>query len=74
LLCALNHAHVRTLPQTAAAGLTANATQFAAEAASLKAAMFTHMWNGTAFCDGICTEVGGASLVCTNYFTLAFGG
>ena len=31
------------------------------------------MWNGTAFCDGVCAEVGGASLVMSNLFTLAFG-
>ena len=57
----------------AAGGRTANASRFAAESAALKSAIVKLMWNGTAFCDGICSEVGGASLVMTNMFTLCFG-
>lgn len=30
-------------------------------------------WNGTAFCDGVCSEVGGNSRMMTNMFFLAFG-
>ena len=33
----------------------------------------TRMWNGTNFCDGICTEVKGNSRVMSNLFALAFG-
>ena len=50
-----------------------NATQFLAEATSLREAIVKHMWNGTAFCDGICTDVKDASLVMTNMFGLALG-
>jgi len=58
----------------AASGIRqANATAFAAAAASLKTAMVATMWNGTAFCDGICSEVDGHSLVMTNMFSLCFG-
>jgi len=56
-----------------AGGRHDNATAFAAEAAALKAAMMAQMWNGSAFCDGVCSEVGGASLVMSNMFTLCFG-
>ena len=31
------------------------------------------MWNGTAFCDGQCDEVGGASKMMSNMFSLCFG-
>jgi hypothetical protein len=31
------------------------------------------MWNGTAFCDGICSEVQGNSRVMTSIFSLCFG-
>jgi len=57
----------------AAAGLKENATKFSAQAASLKKAMVAKMWNGTAFCDGVCSEVHGNSLVMSNMFTLWFG-
>jgi hypothetical protein len=40
-----------------AGGDTGNATQFAAESAGLMKAMKATMWNGTNWCDGICTEV-----------------
>merc|ERR1712217_201173 len=50
-----------------------NATAIAATAASLKEAMVAKMWNGTAFCDGVCEDVHGNSLVMTNIFTLFFG-
>ena len=56
-----------------AGGRTANATAFAAEAASLKAQIVKQMWNGTNFCDGPCSAVGGNSRVMTNMFMLAFG-
>merc|ERR1712190_45691 len=36
-----------------AAGLTANATDFATKAATLKKNMVDKMWNGSAFCDGV---------------------
>ena len=57
------------------AGGDPNATAVAAEAASLKAALRKTMWNGTRFCDRICSEVKGkgASLMMTNMFALAFG-
>ena len=54
-------------------GRTANATQFAQEAASLRKAIVAKMWNGTAFCDGVCSDVHGNSLVMTNMFGLSFG-
>lgn len=59
-----------------AAGSRANATeaaQYAAEGAKLKSAIMSTMWNGTAFCDGICKEVQGNSRVMTNMFSLCFG-
>ena len=51
----------------------ANATRIDAEAAALTKAMMARMWNGSAFCDGVCAEVGAASLVMSSLFTLAFG-
>ena len=42
-------------------------------ASAAQAAIVTHMWNGTAFCDGVCSEVGGNSRMMTNMFLLAFG-
>ena len=57
----------------AAGGAQENATSFAAESSKLTAAMMKQMWNGSAFCDGVCTAVGGHSLVMSNMFTLAFG-
>jgi len=56
-----------------AGGDTENATKFASEAKNLKGAMMEKMWNGTAYCDGICADVHGKSLVMSNMFTLAFG-
>jgi len=50
-----------------------NATRFSTESANLKKAMMDKMWNGTAFCDGICSEVKGNSLVMSNMFSLCFG-
>merc|ERR1712080_310389 len=55
-----------------AGGRKDNATRFA-ESASLKKAMVAMMWNGTAFCDGVCSEVKGNSLVMSNMFSLCFG-
>jgi len=62
------------LAQMMAAGGNASiAATWAEESASLKAAMIAHMWNGSAFCDGVCSEVNGNSRVMSNMFTLAFG-
>jgi alpha-L-rhamnosidase len=44
-----------------------------ATAAALKAEIVKQMWNGTAFCDGPCDAVGGASKMMSNMFTLCFG-
>jgi len=57
----------------AVAGRRDNATKFGKQAAALKAAMMEQMWNGSAFCDGVCSEVGNNSLVMSNLFSLAFG-
>jgi len=57
----------------AAGGRSDNATKFAAAASSLKKKIVEEMWNGTAFCDGVCSEVGGKSLVMSNMFSLCFG-
>lgn len=56
-----------------AAGLDDKASEYAATSESLQKAMMKEMWNGTAFCDGVCSEVGGNSLVMSNMFTLLFG-
>merc|ERR1711881_106372 len=58
---------------SASGNRTANATAFANAAASLKKNIISKMWNGTAYCDGVCSEVGGKSLVMTNMFSLCFG-
>ena len=60
------------LSQMLAAG-GRNGSAIAAEAAALTASIRERMWNGTAFCDGICSEVGGNSRVMSNIFSLAFG-
>ena len=41
----------------AAAGRMENASKFGREAAALRKALMRSMWNGTAFCDGVCSEV-----------------
>lgn len=51
--------------------MTKNAT-YTAEATALSAAIKKYMWNGTQFCDGICSEVDGHSLMMTNMFFLTF--
>ena len=56
-----------------AGGQTANASRFQAESDALFAAMKAQMWNGTAFCDGICSEVGNNSRLMTAIFSLAHG-
>jgi len=56
-----------------AGGHADNATQFAAESAALMKNIKQQMWNGTHYCDGICSEVNGSSLVMSNMFTLCFG-
>ena len=61
------------LAQMLKAGGDADATAMAAEAANLKAGLRKAMWNGTQYCDGICSEVQGHSLMMTNMFALAFG-
>jgi hypothetical protein len=43
-----------------------NGSALAAVAAELKANVKDQMWNGTNFCDGVCSEVKGASLLMTN--------
>ena len=50
-----------------------NATQIAATAAVLKANIVKQMWNGTNYCNGVCSEVNGSSLLMANMFALAFG-
>ena len=57
----------------AAHGWARNATQIAATAAALKASIVKQMWNGTNYCDGICKEVNGSSLLMANMFALCFG-
>jgi hypothetical protein len=57
----------------AAGGRADNASAFAAQAATLTQGIVRGMWNGSHFCDGICSEVGGNSRVMTNMFFLAFG-
>ena len=58
----------------AVAGLAANASQFAQEAATLKTAIVKQMWNTTTgrFCDGICLdpEVQGHSGIYSDMSTL----
>jgi len=56
-----------------AAGQHDKATDFKLKSYRLKTNMMKKMWNGASFCDGICSEVGGKSLVMSNMFTLAFG-
>jgi len=56
-----------------AGGRLGNATRFEAESAGLAKNMKEKMWNGKQYCDGICTEVKGASRVMSNMFMLAFG-
>jgi alpha-L-rhamnosidase len=55
------------------AGLDDKAAEYGTASSGLKQAMMEKMWNGTAFCDGICSEVDGNSLVMSNMFTLLFG-
>jgi alpha-L-rhamnosidase len=50
-----------------------NATRIAATAAALKANIVKQMWNGTNFCNGICKQVNGSSLLMANMFALCFG-
>jgi hypothetical protein len=57
----------------AAGGRAANASAVAAEAAALKANILRLMWNGTAFCDGICAEVGGNARLMSQIYALDFG-
>ena len=63
------------LAQMVAPARPANASVYAAESAALTAAIRAKMWNGTAFCDGICDDpkINGASLVMSNMFSLCFG-
>jgi hypothetical protein len=61
------------LAQMLGAGGAANASAVAAAATALRAAIVREMWNGTAFCDGICAEVEGKALVVSQMFALAFG-
>ncbi len=61
------------LAQMLGAGGASNASAVAATAAALRAAIVREMWNGTAFCDGICAEVDGKALVVSQMFALAMG-
>ena len=54
-------------------GNATGAAKIAATAASLKSEIVKQMWNGTAFCDGPCEDVAGASKMMSNMFTLCFG-
>ena len=54
-------------------GNATGAAKIAATAASLKSEIVKQMWNGTAFCDGPCDDVAGASKMMSNMFTLCFG-
>jgi len=56
-----------------AAGLHEKAKAFKQQSFNLKRAINEKMWNGTAYCDGICSEVHNKSLVMSNMFTLWFG-
>jgi len=56
-----------------AAGDDEKAADFGKQASDLKQAITKYMWNGTAYCDGVCSEVGGKSLIMSNMFTLFFG-
>ena len=61
----------------AAAGSTANASLYASQSESIKAAMVKLMWdpNASRYCDGACTDpaVNGHGGVTTDYFTSYFG-
>ena len=57
----------------AAGGRADSASRYAAESQALTAGIVREMWNGTHFCDGICSEVGGNSRVMTNIFLLSLG-
>ena len=61
------------LAQMLGAGGAANASAVASAATALRTAIVREMWNGTAFCDGICAEVEGKALVVSQMFALAFG-
>lgn len=57
----------------AVAGDAEAASKYQAASESLMQAIQAKMWNGNAFCDGVCSEVGGNSRVMTNMFMLMFG-
>ena len=64
---------LRTLVEIAGwLGRTEDAARHARIAAALKAAINEHMWNGTAFCDGICSNISHTAFHSTMYM-LAFG-
>lgn len=56
-----------------AAGLHEKATAFQQLSLNLTRAIKEKMWNGSAYCDGICSEVNNKSLLMSNMFTLWFG-
>jgi Bacterial alpha-L-rhamnosidase C-terminal domain len=57
----------------AAGGRAVNASTVAAEAATLKDNILRLMWNGSAFCDGICSEVAGNARLFSQIYALDFG-
>jgi len=57
----------------AVGGNASGAAKVGATSASLMAQIVKSMWNGTAFCDGPCAEVNGASKLMSSIFTLSFG-
>ena len=61
--------------QATAPGRAADAARIASVASDLKQALTAEIWNETAssFCDGICEQVGGNSLLMTSIFSLCFG-
>jgi alpha-L-rhamnosidase len=58
-----------------APGRAADAARIALAASDLKSAIAAAMWNSTSssFCDGVCEQVGGKSLLMTSIFSLCFG-
>ena len=64
---------LRTLVEIAIwLGRHADAARHAEQAAALKTAINAQMWNGTAFCDGVCSNVSHTAFHSTMYL-LAFG-
>ena len=62
----------RLATMVAAGGFAANASVYAAEGAALLAQIRKQMWNGSNFCDGVCTDpkINGNSRVMSNMYSL----